>query len=208
MPGVEFLPARDDPGDQPHEQPPRPARRLRWLLAGAVLVAGAVTWAVLRSGGQAPVAAPRPLPTRTGPIATAAPSALDGQACHGAPFCQTSVAVPHSVIRAVAAHLPAPYSVRVQSHVAQSLTTGGSYLADRDIEVSGPRLRVLIVVHRRYATTSASPIAPIPAGSRSTLVHVTTAAYDVDMQCLAAAADLPPRTVLRALARDARLETP
>jgi hypothetical protein len=197
---VEFLSTADEP-----PEPPTRSRRPLWMLVAAACVVAAGVWVLTRPGGDG---AGKPRPGPPVPIARPVPSLRGEQPCHGAPFCQTSVAVPRSVIRAVAAHLPAPYTVQVQSHVAQSLATGGTYLADRAVDINGPRLRVLIVVHRRYAVSSASPIAPVPAGSRATLVHLTTAAYDVDLQCIAAPGAAPPRARLRALAGDDRLETP
>ena len=201
MSGVEFIDesAAAGPGDPPRR------RRLWWLVAAVLIVAAAGGWALTRPSQPQP---PRQLTLPSDhPLGTAPASDPRAPSCHSAPFCSASLDIPTGVRAAVLRYLPATTTLRVQSYIGRSLSTGGRYLSDRDIEARSGSVSVLISLRRE--TGAAPPATPTVAagdGVGSIVVRHDTGVYLVVLQYLAPETVPPTLSGLRMLARDMRLE--
>jgi hypothetical protein len=201
MSGVEFLPEYGV--DEPAE--PEPPRRTRpwWILGVLVLVVAALIWAISHPSDQ-PKKFPHAAATPT-PISTPTPTS---RGCLGAPFCAASARIPADLRRVIRHYLPEVRSLQVRTHIGQSLTTGTSYLVDRDINALAGSVSVLISLHRNSPTPSRpSAIVVAPAGVGSMVLHSMTEAYTIDLQYLAPETVPPSRSSLRMLTLDPRLES-
>lgn len=204
MSAIEFLP--DGGGSiQPADEDLAAPRRPWWILGAVALAALAVLWAVTRPSGAHSThqqAAPTHRPAGT---TTASPDE-PFRPCHGAPFCAASVLVPSEVRRALQRYLPSRISLlHVRSYVAQSL--GGAYLAEREIDVVGGSVELLITLHRIVGPVPGpSAITSAAAGTGSVLIHRHTEAFVIDLQYLAPETVPPTIAKLRVLAVDPRLE--
>lgn len=226
MTGVEFLPEDGSPEDgSPEDGNSAPApvgdhhelRGRPWLLLGAVaLLVLAVLWASTRPSGTGPTtkqqAGPttphRPTFAATRSFSPDPRSIAPSGVCHGAPYCAATIRYPSQVRRLLQRYLPAAISsLQVRSYLAQSLSTGGTYLADREIDVVGGSVELLITLHRIIGPLPPShEIVHAPSGTGSALVRRHTSAYVIDLQYLAPETVPPSVAKLRALAIDPRLE--
>lgn len=211
MTGVEFLPEEhgDDRAAHLDSTPGRTpqGRRPWWILGAAALAAGAVLWVATRpSDPQLSKHATQQAGLPSGTAASS--SAAAAVACHGAPFCASTVDIPPAVRSALRQYLPPPISsLQVRTYVAESLSTGGTYLAERDINVVAGSVNVLVKLHRVFGPAPApSEIVVAPPGVGSALVHRRTDAFVIDLQYLAPETVPPSIATLRVLAIDPRLE--
>jgi hypothetical protein len=206
--GVEFLP--EDGADEPPDLEPPHRTRPWWILGVLVLVVAALVWAISHPSDQPQptshaIATPTPI---SHPIGTVTATDRATQACHGAPFCAASVRIPADLRRVIRHYLPEVQSMQVRTYIGQALTSGTSYLADRDINALAGSVNVLISLHRNYQTSSRpSAIVVAPAGVGSMVVHSVTTAYTIDLQYLAPETVPPSRARLQMLTLDPRLES-
>jgi hypothetical protein len=141
-------------------------------------------------------------------LATASPTDNRAQKCHGAPFCASTPQIPPPLQAAIRHYLPDTNALDVRSYFAHSLTTGASYLAERDIRANAGSVSVLILVRRDYGDPSAPhEIIDAPLGTGSLVVHGEPVGFVVDLQYLAPETVPPTLSRLRMLIRDPRLES-
>lgn len=191
---VEFL-SGEDPGDAPEEQLDATERwRWRGWLVIAVLLVGAVVWALIHPSRV-------PSHRHAGPAPTA--SKLADPRCRGLAGCSVRAGVPPAIARLARAYLPPGVQLRVRTVVADSSLIPQHLVVARDIDAQIDSVTVLIRVQR--AGSGNEEIAPDPLGVGSLLVHQLNSGLLVRLQYLAPDTVPPDLARLRALIRDPAL---